>query len=553
MGAVASIGECYDRICCPKGSKTLENNQLEYSIIGNENDNKIISNLSIDNESDFQNRGNIFLFDKDDLDSDDKKNNPENDNLKLEQSNFIGNSSKNNNEIINEKYKKDSSKKSGLNISNFSFKVFMKNDTINNEIGNDLDVKQKAKTNKTKKNIYIFKEIDNEDKNDNIKNKNQLSPDYFISQIIKIQRYYRLYNSRKIISEKKTNFQDDNIDDLSYELNKDKKISSKNYSSLLLKRYLINIEYVAVSEESFRSVTLKSNQCKLESSQFFTIKDLDIDQVKGYFLLKKKMYRYQGHKDKNGKKVGFGRIIWEDSSKLKGYFKDSKLNGIVYFYNYNNEASTFFGEYKNNIPEGYGIYSRKGFSLEGNNWNKNCLNDIGVAIWGEGEIYEGEFKNNLKEGIGLYRWADGTTYMGEFKKGKITGIGRMQFANGNYYEGEFMDGFISGWGKFIWDDGNYYIGNYLNNKKHGLGIFVWTLEPLNALIGFWSHGKQNGICVRLFKGQCKFAIVQESNSNILLNTKWEINKYLKPSQVKYKNLFKKKYNEFVKFITFASK
>ena len=143
--------------------------------------------------------------------------------------------------------------------------------------------------------------------------------------------------------------------------------------------------------------------------------------------------------------------------------------------------------------------------------------------------------------------------MGEFKKGKITGIGRMQFANGNYYEGEFMDGFISGWGKFIWDDGNYYIGNYLNNKKHGLGIFVWTLEPLNALIGFWSHGKQNGICVRLFKGQCKFAIVQESNSNILLNTKWEINKYLKPSQVKYKNLFKKKYNEFVKFITFASK
>ena len=553
MGAVASIEKCYGRICCPKESKTLDNNQLEYSHIDNENVKKLISNRSIDNDNDFKNNGNIFLFEKDDFDSDERKEGYENDNLKLEQSNFLGNSSKNNNEIINENNKKDSSKKSGLNISNFSFKVFMKNDTINNEINNDLDVKQKAKTNKAKKNIYIFKEIENEDKNDNLKNKSKLSPDYYISQIIKIQRYYRLYNSRKIISEKKTNFQDDNNDELKYELNKDKAIHSKNYSSLLLKRYSINIEYVDVSEESFRSVSLKSNQCKLEPLQFGTIRDLDIDQVKGYFLFKKKMFRYQGRKDLNGKKYGFGKIVWEDSSKLKGYFKDSKINGIAYFYNYNNEPSTFFGEYKDNVPQGYGIYSRKGFSMEGTNWNKNCLNNIGVAIWGEGEIYEGEFKDNLKEGLGLYRWADGTTYMGEFKKGKITGFGRMQFANGNYYEGEFLDGYISGWGKFIWDDGNYYIGNYLNNKKHGFGIFVWTLEPLNAVIGFWSHGKQNGICIRLFKGQSKFAIVQESNSNILLNTKWEINKYLKPSQAKYKNFFKKKYNEFANFITFASK
>mgnify|MGYP002624932252 CR=1 FL=1 len=551
MGAVASIDQCYGRVCCPKDNKALENNQIENSHFENGNDKKISLNMSIDNDNDFKNEGNIFLFEKDDYESDVKKPEPEDANLKLEQSNFIANSSKNNNELINENNKKDSSKKSGLNISNFSFKVFIKNDTINNEINNDLDVKQKAKTNKAKKNIYIFKEI--EEKNDNIKNKNQLSPDFFVSQVIKIQRYYRLYNSRKIISEKRTNFRDDNIDELNNELNKDKIISSKNCSSSLLKRYPINIEYVDVSEESFRSVTLKSNQCKLEPFQFCTLRELDIDQVKGYFLLKNKMFRYQGRKDKNGKKNGFGRIFWEDSSKLKGYFKDSKLNGIVYFYNYNNEASTFFGEYKDNIPEGYGIYSRKGFSLEGMNWNKNCLNDIGVAIWGEGEIYEGEFKDSLKEGLGLYRWADGTTYMGEFKKGKITGIGRMQFANGNYYEGEFIDGYISGWGKFIWDDGNYYIGNYLNNKKHGFGIFVWTLEPLNAVIGFWSHGKQNGICVRLFKGHCKFALVQESNSNILLNTKWEISKYLKPSQIKYKNLFKKKYNEFTKLVTFASK
>jgi hypothetical protein len=298
---------------------------------------------------------------------------------------------------------------------------------------------------------------------------------------------------------------------------------------------------------------MKSNKCQLDPPQFCTLRDLDIDQIKGYFLLKKKMFKYRGQKDQNGKKIGFGKIIWEDSSKLKGYFTDSKINGIVYFYNCNIEASTFFGEYKDNIPEGYGIYSRKGFTLEGMNWNKNALNDIGVAIWEEGEMYEGEFKNNVKDGIGLYRWADGTTYMGQFQKGKITGYGKMQFANGNVYEGQFNEGYITGWGKFVWDDGKYYIGNYLNNKKDGFGLFVWNLDPLNAVIGFWSQGKQNGVGVRLFKGHYKFSLFQESKSSIVINSKWELNKYLKPSQTKYKLFFKKKYNEFAKFIKFASK
>ena len=187
------------------------------------------------------------------------------------------------------------------------------------------------------------------------------------------------------------------------------------------------------------------------------------------------------------------------------------------------------------------------------NWNKNNLNDIGVAIWEEGEMYEGEFKNNIKDGIGLYRWADGTTYLGEFQNNKIDGYGRMQFANGNAYEGKFQEGFMNGWGKFVWDDGKYYVGNYLKDKKHGFGIFVWKLDPLIAVIGFWNQGKQNGVCVRLYKGHFKFVLVQESKLTVGINSKWELNKYLKPSEVKFKNFFKKKYHEFSKFINFASK
>ena len=567
MGAVASINNCYNDVCCPKDVKSKEeDNQREGREVPSfQNINSLVSNPSIDNDIyDIQNR-NIFLFDNDEFNSinvEPQNNRNENNNVNNDKIDENNNINKDNGLINNNNNIKDSLKS---NSSNFSFKCFMKNDQINNEINNDLNIGHKAKTNKVKnKNTYNKVEDDIGNKNNQNNNVENVDDSDYLSKVIKIQKTFRSYINKKMMSEKKTDFKDDNEhsngisngnekNNLLNLDNPNKIKTSKNYSDLLINRHLINIEYIDVSEESFRSVTMKSNKCQLDPPQFCTLRDLDIDQIKGYFLLKKKMFKYRGQKDKNGKKIGFGKIIWEDSSKLKGYFTDSKLNGIVYFCNCNVEKSTFFGEYKDNIPEGYGIYQRKGFSLEGMNWNKNSLNDIGVAIWEEGEMYEGEFKNNVKDGIGLYRWADGTTYMGQFQKGKITGLGKMQFANGNVYEGQFNEGYITGWGKFVWDDGKYYIGNYNNNKKNGFGLFVWNLEPLNAVIGFWSQGKQNGVGVRLYKGHYKFSLFQESKSSMIINSKWELNKYLKPSQTKYKIFFKKKYNEFAKFVKFASK
>jgi len=568
MGAVASINNCYNDVCCPKDVKSKEeDNQREGREVPSfQNINSLVSNPSIDNDIyDIQNR-NIFLFDNDEFNSinvEPQNNRNENNNVNNDKIDENNNINKDNGLINNNNNIKDSLKS---NSSNFSFKCFMKNDQINNEINNDLNIGHKAKTNKVK-NKNTYNKVEDDDignKNNQNNNVENVDDSDYLSKVIKIQKTFRSYINKKMMSEKKTDFKDDNEhsngisngnekNNLLNLDNPNKIKTSKNYSDLLINRHLINIEYIDVSEESFRSVTMKSNKCQLDPPQFCTLRDLDIDQIKGYFLLKKKMFKYRGQKDKNGKKIGFGKIIWEDSSKLKGYFTDSKLNGIVYFCNCNVEKSTFFGEYKDNIPEGYGIYQRKGFSLEGMNWNKNSLNDIGVAIWEEGEMYEGEFKNNVKDGIGLYRWADGTTYMGQFQKGKITGLGKMQFANGNVYEGQFNEGYITGWGKFVWDDGKYYIGNYNNNKKNGFGLFVWNLEPLNAVIGFWSQGKQNGVGVRLYKGHYKFTLFQESKSSIVINSKWELNKYLKPSQTKYKIFFKKKYNEFAKFVKFASK
>ena len=566
MGAVGSIDNCYKDVCCPKDLKLLEENKKENLSYNKEKDNNIISNISVKYDKDIDNLNHqkqIFFFEHDDYNiynnnNDEKIEEHNYENTNLENIQFYENNFKNELELINENNNiLESSPNSGLNSSNFSFKCFVKNSKKDNHLNNKPIFNKSIEKNNIIKNKF----------NKKYNNKHYINS---ITKIKQIQRIYRKYLKRKKISEQKTSFEeeeenDKNIDNQNFQNYQFKKVKSdlilnkikcsKNYSAILLNRYLIDIDFIDVSEESFRSVTIKSNKLQeIEPPQFSTLRDYDNDQVKGYFLLKKKLFKYQGQKDVDGKKIGFGRIFWEDSSKLKGYFRNSKLNGIAYFYNFGNEISTFYGEYRENIPFGYGIYSRKGYIIEGNNWVKNILNGIGVAIWDEGEMYEGEFKNSVKEGIGLYRWADGTSYVGEFKKNKITGFGKMSFSNGNSYEGQFKEGFLSGWGKFIWDDGKYYIGNYLKDKKHGFGIFVWSLEPLIALIGFWNQGKQSGVVVKLFKGICKIIFTSDSRSIIEINSRYEISKYLLPSQAKYKNFFKKKkYNDYVKFINFASK
>lgn len=557
MGSTASINKCTKDICCPKEVKLLEPDEREGPLLHNEN--IILSNGSINNDNNYNKNKQIFIFEHDDYNNDAKIESHEYENSNLDQNNFF----KNELEIINEDNNIfESSNKSGFNSSNFSFKCFKNAGQLDN-------IKNKSKTNKFPVKYYNKKNImmDNSSNSKYNYNKN-----YYLTQIKKIQRMYRKYINKKKLSEKRTNFEDENDKDKNEKnksksfldkikekskLNNDITLSSiniKNYSSLLLNRYLKDIDFIDVSEESFRSVTMKSNKLQeLNPPQFNTRRDLDNDHIKGFFLLKKKMFKYQGKKDVDGKKIGFGKIVWEDSSKLKGYFSDSKVSGIVFFYNDGNEKSHYYGEYIDNIPDGYGIYSRKGYSIEGMYWNKNYLTGVGISVWEEGEMYEGEFKNSAKEGIGVYRWADGTSYMGHFQKNKITGIGKMNFANGNSYEGEFDEGFLSGWGKFVWDDGKFYIGNYLRDKKHGFGIFVWSLEPLIALIGFWNQGKQSGICVKLYKGHCKIIYAQESKNNIEIHSRFDTCKYLLPHQANFKSFFKKKYHEYEKFINFASK
>ena len=81
--------------------------------------------------------------------------------------------------------------------------------------------------------------------------------------------------------------------------------------------------------------------------------------------------------------------------------------------------------------------------------------------------------------------------------------------------------------------------DYENDKKSGLGVFIWTRKPLNAYIGFWTEGKQNGVGISVNGEKVKYALWKEGRRDITLQGFWEIGKYLKNDQVKYSNFLQR--------------
>ena len=503
MGSAASVKDYCENICCPEETKSL-NSLIENNSCFNQEK----ENPSNEANNSYYNKTITNLIMLKNLD------------------NNMSNSSLNNENKIDKKevIEKEDKKNNNNKINLIDDEIYKKNKKIKDyhDKVNGLLTSNKSSSKKDKRPKYNTQI--------NIKKESEINTNFEDERNIK-------YNTNLLIVPKN--------DETIY----DSEIIKCNSSNLLG----IILDTTNVSEESFRSVKMKSNVFQSEFPKFALKRQLDNDYIKGYFLMKKMKFKYQGSKDSEGKKLGFGILLYEDTSKLMGNFFDSKLNGIVYFYNCGIDNSTFIGEYRNNIPNGYGVYSRQGLKLEGMNWNKNYINDIGIALWDEGDIYEGEFKNNIKEGIGTYRWEDGSTYMGHFENNQLNGYGYMNFANGNSYVGEFDDGYLSGWGKFTWEDGKCYVGNYYKNKKNGFGIFIWSFKPLIALIGFWEKGKQIGFFIKLMNGNQKYFFYQKSQKHIEIWNEGDICRYLSSEQMKYKNFLKKGYPYLEHFIKSAAK
>ena len=180
------------------------------------------------------------------------------------------------------------------------------------------------------------------------------------------------------------------------------------------------------------------------------------------------------------------------------------------------------GEYKNYIPDGFGIYTNLITNLKiSGNFGANGIDGIGIEHSVEGHyIYEGEFQNNKKQGLGTIIWEDGSKYQGEFKNNQMNGIGMIQFPEKNSYQGEIKNGKMDGFGEFFWNDKKKYVGFYKNDKREGFGVFIFKNNDIqydfsdfdhefdvsfsSAYIGSWKNGNMDGFGMTIVNSEINY-------------------------------------------------
>jgi len=160
----------------------------------------------------------------------------------------------------------------------------------------------------------------------------------------------------------------------------------------------------------------------------------------------------------------FGIIKWSNNSIFKGYFKNNIPNGWgIYFHHIN---GTFKGEYYNDQPNGFGIFTHQSDST-----------------------YIGYWKNERQDGIGEEKWPEGMAYIGEFSMGKKNGMGKYIFPNGNIYYGEWEQNLMNGYGIYLFDQSKIYIGEWLNGLKDGYGEIYG--QNNNYFFGYFRNNNNN--------------------------------------------------------------
>ena len=140
---------------------------------------------------------------------------------------------------------------------------------------------------------------------------------------------------------------------------------------------------------------------------------------------------------------------------------------------------------------GYELFST-GNSYHGT-YEGGKANGKGVYQWKNGEVYDGEWMMGIKHGYGVWKGTNGESYIGQWQAGKAQGYGVHVFANGDKYEGEWLQCLRHGNGSDFFANGDCYVGQYTAGKPEGFGQYKWkngssyTGQFLNGLKH--GHGK----------------------------------------------------------------
>jgi len=435
--------------------------------------------------------------------------------------------------------------------------------------------------------------------------------------VVKIQSYFRKYLVQKNEYEENEN-KDYNKDD-NKEKDKDKESEKTNnkgssekdkleFKNIDKEDSLIFRMNLAVSETVFSSNSFHNSQISEHSNNKNSKEEAYIVFPFNIKNKRKMNYKYSGYvhkKNKNKKseksssleeekesndkkeksgliKEGFGKFIFCDGTEFCGIFHENILQQYGKYTNINKNGGNkndkeiiirdnlnyeeYIGEYKDYVPNGFGIYKNYITNLKITGiFKNNNFSDIGIEESAEGGyIYYGDFINNKKDGYGTMIWKDGAKYQGEFKNNQANGYGMIEYPENKFYQGEVKNGRMDGFGEFFWKDEKRYIGNYKNDKRNGFGIFIFksnenqsttisnkkrnNINNYSAHIGFWKNGNKDGFGMTANITDLKYGLWENGVKRRYLDNNFALKTYIKWIDKQYHKLFLSKHIEVVNLL-----
>jgi hypothetical protein len=178
------------------------------------------------------------------------------------------------------------------------------------------------------------------------------------------------------------------------------------------------------------------------------------------------------------------------------------ISGLV---QYNNGASSYYGDFKDNNADGKGKRRSNGSGTVVGDFAEDKVK-YGVLSYDSGDYYDGCFNDRCCEGRGRHYYADGAVYDGMWKGNRYHGKGTLYAVNGSVYKsgiwdmgrltvsekcdsaefafirmpeggeermyhGDIKDGQYHGTGKLVMVNGDTYIGGF-ENGWYTKGVFI---------------------------------------------------------------------------------
>ena len=189
---------------------------------------------------------------------------------------------------------------------------------------------------------------------------------------------------------------------------------------------------------------------------------------------------------KDDMRHGYGRQEFYDGSVFEGEWEWNRQKFGTYMWT---DGSEYVGEFDGPFLEGKGTMKLDNEVISGE-WHQSLLHGKGTRKLATGDFYSGTWTHGKLSGYGEYISKD-ESYSGTFLDNKESGRGKkVNYGEGYVYEGEFREGLFEGYGKQEFQIGDLYTGQFRKGHRHGKGIFVYANG--DEYEGEWEHNLQSG-------------------------------------------------------------